>query len=522
MPKLNTEVVMAVASLCNVLRRAVVAEVCRMWGGVAERRRLDRASPGAFAGGRGAWARPIEPLEPRVLFSLAATAGTGEITISNIPYDPSGPSDIEVDRSTDGVSWSPISATVSVDPTTGDTYIATDTGLAEDQTYYYCAGPSGSVDTTDVASATTLPLAPSGLSASVAGGGEMNVSWVNNTALSGAVVELEDSSDCGATWSGLDTSGLSSGATTWYGTGFSNDTRLLFRARAVASDGTASDPSDAVGAWTYTPGPDSLTAVSAGSTSIGLTWDGTNYSDFTGSPYARIYRSTDGGATFTEIADTSAFATSYTDTGLTSETDYTYQVVLVAGGHESDYSPTASAYAGPIAPTDLSATSTGGSTTLNWTFDNGDSEYPIQIYRSDDAGWTFTDIGSAGAGSISYTDTVTTPGTYLYQLREVDYSGNASDVVGPVSVTPPTITVSGTVFDDVNGDGVQDDGEPGRHLRRRSRRHHQFGRQLFPHRDRRRGRHRRLPHRRRRSQRALERNQPDHRVRSILGLRRRP
>src|SRR5439155_5600359 len=183
--------------------------------------------------------------------------------------------------------------------------------------------------------------------------------------------------------------------------------------------------------------PSALTASTVSTSQINLSWmdNSTNEDGF------QIERSPDG-VSFTQIGTAAANATSYSDTGLTAATTYTYQVRAYNTGGNSVYSNTASATtsaAEPAAPSALSATAVSTSQiNLSWA-DNSTNENGFQIERSPD-GVTFSPLATVAANVTTYVDTGLSAGTtYHYRVRAYnesgpsDYSNSASaTTVGPL------------------------------------------------------------------------------------------
>jgi parallel beta-helix repeat protein len=186
--------------------------------------------------------------------------------------------------------------------------------------------------------------------------------------------------------------------------------------------------------------PSGLGASSISSTQINLSW--TNNAGT--ATAVLVERSTNGGS-FTQIVSLAATATTYSDTGLSAGTLYTYRVRANNGGTYSSYSSTASATTAgpPAAPSGLSATTASSSQiNLSWT-DNSNNETGFLVERSPD-GVTFTQIASLAANTTSYSDTGLAASTqYTYRVRAANASGDsayssvASAATSAPAVVPP-------------------------------------------------------------------------------------
>jgi hypothetical protein len=99
--------------------------------------------------------------------------------------------------------------------------------------------------------------------------------------------------------------------------------------------------------------------------------------------------------------------------------------------------------------------------------DNSTNETGFNIERSTSASGPFMGVdfvfGSAVTGPVTQVDTTAQPNTtYYYRVAAVNGSGKSA-YAGPVSVTTPAVVVtgasiSGTVFNDQNFDGIQNNG----------------------------------------------------------------
>ncbi|TML65463.1 MAG: hypothetical protein E6G14_16340 [Actinobacteria bacterium] len=169
--------------------------------------------------------------------------------------------------------------------------------------------------------------------------------------------------------------------------------------------------------------PPGLTATPKSSSSIGLAWGAS--SDNVGVAYYRVYR----GATL--LGTTTALT--YTDSGLSASTLYSYQVVAVDTSGLASTPASASATTmtvdtqAPTTPTNLRATvSKGRTVSLTWTAstDNvGVAGY--RVYR-----------GGVLDTTVSSTSATDRPGrgTFTYTVVAYDANGNVSGSAGPLTV----------------------------------------------------------------------------------------
>jgi chitodextrinase len=219
--------------------------------------------------------------------------------------------------------------------------------------------------------------------------------------------------------------------------------------------------------------PGSLAATAAGSSQINLTW--TASTDNVGVTGYRIERCQGAGcASFAQVAAPAGTGTTYSDTGLTASTSYSYRVRAIdAANNLSGYSATATAATpaatdtqAPTPPTNLAATAVSASQIdLTWTAstDNvGVTGYRIE--RCQGAGCTtFAQVAAPAGTGTAYSDTGLTAGTsYSYRVRAADAANNLSGYSGVVATAtlqtsdteppsaPGTMTaaaVSGTEID---------------------------------------------------------------------------
>jgi chitodextrinase len=203
--------------------------------------------------------------------------------------------------------------------------------------------------------------------------------------------------------------------------------------RAAGSGGDTTPPS----------APSGLTATAASSSQINLNW--TASTDNVGVTGYRVERCQGAGCTtFTQIGTPTT--TSYSDTGLTAGTSYSYRVRATdSAGNLSGYSSTASTSTSsgdaqpPTVPAGLTVLASSSiEVDLAWaaSTDNvGVTGYLIE--RCTGSGCSsFAQIGTSTAPP--YYDPALSPSTaYSYRVRATDAAGNFSAYSNVISATTP-------------------------------------------------------------------------------------
>ena len=191
---------------------------------------------------------------------------------------------------------------------------------------------------------TTPPTAPSNLTATAASASQINLSWTastDNVGVTGYLVERCSGAGCtNFAQIGSPTS------TSFPDTGLTANTSYSYRVRATDAAGNLSNYSNTATATT-TPGqdttpptaPSNLTATAASASQINLAW--TASTDNVGVTGYLVERCSGAGCTnFAQIGTPTS--TSFSDTGLTANTSYSYRVRATdAAGNLSNYSNTA-------------------------------------------------------------------------------------------------------------------------------------------------------------------------------------
>ena len=300
---------------------------------------------------------------------------------------------------------------------------------------------------------TTPPTAPSNLTATAASASQINLSWTastDNVGVTGYLVERCSGAGCtNFAQIGTPTS------TSFSDTGLTANTSYSYRVRATDAAGNLSGYSNTATATTLWQGttpptaPSNLTATAASASQINLAW--TASTDHVGVTGYLVERCSGAGCSnFAQIGTPTS--TSFSDTGLTANTSYSYRVRATdAAGNLSAYSNTATATTlqgttPPTPPSNLTATAASASQiNLSWTASTdpvGVTSYLVE--RCSGAGCSnFAQIGTPP--STSFSDTGLTASTsYSYRVRATDAAGNLSAYSNTATATT-TGTTGGTI-----------------------------------------------------------------------------
>lgn len=216
-------------------------------------------------------------------------------------------------------------------------------------------------------------------------------------------------------------------------------------ASAAANSSTSSTPNTTAGPDVQAPTvPGNLMTTAVQPTRVDLSW--TASTDNVGVTAYRILRNG------TQVA-TSA-GTSYSDTGLTINTSYTYTVTAVdAAGNASSPSasvtvrtPAVADTQPPSAPNGLAATASGTQISLSWTAATDNTA--VTGYRVERCvGAACTDFAQiAMPGAVSHVDPALAANTaYRYRVRAADAAGNLSGYSNIASATTPAASPPSTV-----------------------------------------------------------------------------
>jgi hypothetical protein len=280
------------------------------------------------------------------------------------------------------------------------------------------------------------PLPPTSPGATDVSPTAIDVTWTD-ASTNETGFEVQRSTTSGSGYSLVTTTAAN--ATSFSDTGLTSSTTYYYRIRAK-NGGANSAYTSEVSETTPSAAPTSPTAPSTSSvtaTSITVNWTD-NSSNETG---FEVERSTTSGSGFSLVTTTSANATSFSDTGLTSEIQYYYRVRAVNGAVASSYTSQVNATTlpatPPSVPTDLSATAASPtSIVIEWT-DVSTNETGFEVERSTTPSSGYSLITTTTPNATSHLDNSLTPNTlYYYRARSKNAAGTSSYTSITSATTP--------------------------------------------------------------------------------------
>jgi titin len=302
------------------------------------------------------------------------------------------------------------------------------TGLTESTEYFYrvrAYNTGGHSDYANESSATTVPSAPSGLTATTISNTQINLAWTDNSSDENGF-KIERKTGPAGTYAEIGAVGAE--VTSFSNVSLSANTKYFYRVRAYNAGGNSpySTEANATTLKNVPAAPTTLAATPASNTQINLAWtdNSANEDGF------KIERKTGAAGTYAEMATLGPNVTTYSSLGLDPFTEYYYQVRAYNNGGNSAYSNEANATTLPNAP---SAPSSLTATTMNqtqidlaWT-DNADNEVNFTIERKTGAAGTYAEITTVGANVTSYSDNGLNPATeYFYRVHASNTGGNSA------------------------------------------------------------------------------------------------
>jgi probable HAF family extracellular repeat protein len=262
------------------------------------------------------------------------------------------------------------------------------------------------------------PLSPSGLTATAVSGGQIDLSWTDNSHNEFAFALWRRAGTGDYQRVGV----VPPNVTTFSDTTVGLDTLYTYRVRAV-NNGGASDWSNDAKSFALLPAPaapSGLKAAVVGSWQIDLTWADNSHNEFA----FAIWRKS-GAGDWTRIAVVPPDVTAYSDRDVIPEAQYVYRIRATNNG-ASDWTAEVSAATlppAPPAPTDLKLrVAAPGQVTFTWS-DNSSSETGFELYRHTGDG-DFRLLVVLAPNTRLFQDTNLAPGRhYSYRVRAVGVGG---------------------------------------------------------------------------------------------------
>ncbi len=321
------------------------------------------------------------------------------------------------------------------------------TGLTEGTSYTFkvvASDGSGDSAGSPTVAALTAPSAPNTLVATPVSAGEIDLTFTNTSGNatgfqvlrrpSGSGSYAQVGSDLAANAVGFNDMTVAAGTAYDY--------------EVVAFNGGGNGlPSTSVTATSIPAAPANLAFTVVSNARVDLSWDAV-----TGATAYRLYRA-DGGGIFHQVGgDIVGGAHAYSDTGLSSATQYDYEVTAVNGSGESAVASTPDLWTLPDAPANFTATpQSAGEVDLAWDATGGARGYTIT--RSTDNWVTSTAVATNTQGT-TYHDVSTSGGVnYKYRIVALNDTGAsaASDVTATtVPATPANLVVTSVTAGAVN------------------------------------------------------------------------
>ncbi len=357
----------------------------------------------------GAATPPAPPPAPGALAAAAAAGGGVDLTWGDV----AGETGYRVERRAGPGSF------VQVGVAAADATTLHDPATSLDTSYEYrviAYNPGGDSPASSSATATTPPVAPTGVALTVVSSGQVDVTWTDASATeTGFSVERR----AGAA-PFVEVGAVPGGATTLSDTTTAADTAYEYRVLARSPSG-ASAPSAVVAVVTPPAAPGGLSATVAGANRVDLAWTDASSTE-TG---FRVERSDAGAGAWAPVATPGAGATSASDLGAAADRALEYRVVAINAAGSSTPSNVVAVTTPPTAPGGLSAVVSPGQVALSWV-DTSAREAGFRVERRALPGGAFGTLATAPQDATALLDSTVAPDA-LYEYRVVaENAGGAS------------------------------------------------------------------------------------------------
>jgi len=376
----------------------------------------------AFSNEANATTLPNAPKAPGGLTANAMSSTQINLAWADSSNNETG---FKIERKTAGGVYAQI-ATVGANVTN-----YSNTGLGAETQYFYrvraynAGGNSVYSNEANAATHPILPAAPGGLTAVTMSNTQITLAWADS-AINEEGFKIERKTGAAGVFAEIATVGPD--VTNYSNTGLDALTEYFYRVRAYNSGGHSafSNEANAVTLPDAPNAPGGLTATAISKSQINLAWaDSSNNEDG-----FKIERKIGAAGTYAEIASLGPNARSYSNTGLSANTQYFYRVRAHNAGGNSAYSNEANAKTlinTPKAPGNLSATTISKSQiNLAWA-DSANNETGFKLERKTGSAGTYAEIAVLGANVTNYSNTGLAANTqYFYRVRAYNAGGNSA------------------------------------------------------------------------------------------------
>ena len=284
------------------------------------------------------------------------------------------------------------------------------------------------------------PAKPTGFSAT-AKNQSVDLAWTNpnNSSITGWEYQYKTTATYGS-WTDVPNSTAST--TSYTVTGLTNNTAHTFRIRAVNASGNGAE-SDEKSA-TPVPSPTKSASITAvgGNARVTLSWPNPNNQSITGWQLSYSLTTALAWGAWNDITTTGTTTLSYTQTGLTNNSEYRFRIRAVNASGNGAVSDTV--YSIPVAgaPGAPTLTASGGNqqVTLSWNKNTGGrqvNKWQYQ-YKTTATYGSWTDAPNSNDATRSYTVTGLTNATaYTFRVRGVNDAGDGAQSSGATARTVP-------------------------------------------------------------------------------------